>query len=254
MLAAHGITDTGRVRKSNEDALYWSTELGLFIVADGMGGHNAGEVASQLTVDTIRDYIVRGESDPDTTMPFGIDPALSIEANRVATAIRLANTHVFSTSEANPSYSGMGTTVCVVLIRGDRMTFAGVGDSRIYSWLNGSLRQLTLDDSWVERIRAEHPDISEDALASNPLRHVLTNVIGAKPDTEVRVEERTLADGEVLMLCSDGLYGPLDTASLTALMNKTGPLETRAQAMLVAALDGGSRDNATVLLVEYRRS
>ena len=103
----------------------------------------------------------------------------------------------------------------------------------------------------LKRIRAEHPDITEEALASNPLRHVLTNVIGAKPDTEVRVEERTLVDGEVLLMCSDGLYGPLDTAALTALMNKTSPLETKAQEMLLAALDGGSRDNATVLLVEY---
>jgi protein phosphatase len=202
-------------------------------------------------VDTIRDYIVRGESDPDTTMPFGIDPALSVDANRVATAVRLANTHVFSTSEANPSYSGMGTTVCVVLIRGDRMTFAGVGDSRIYSWLNGSLTQLTLDDSWVERIRAEHPHITEDALASNPLRHVLTNVIGAKPDTDVRVEERTLTDGEVLLLCSDGLYGPLDTAALADLMKRNTPLPSKAEQLLLAALDGGSRDNATVLLVQY---
>ena len=252
MLAAHGITDTGRVRKSNEDALFWSIDLGLFIVADGMGGHNAGEVASQLTVDTIRDYIIRGESDPDTTMPFGIDPALSVTANRVATAVRLANTHVFSTSEANPSYSGMGTTVCVVLIRGDRMTFSGVGDSRIYSWLNGSLTQLTQDDSWVERIRAEHPDITEDALAANPLRHVLTNVIGAKPDTEVRVEERTLTDGEVLLICSDGLYGPLDTAAMTAILNKHSALEDKAGELLLAALDAGSRDNATVLLIAFR--
>ena len=252
MLAAHGITDTGRVRKSNEDALFWSIDLGLFIVADGMGGHNAGEVASQLTVDTIRDYIIRGESDPDTTMPFGIDPALSVTANRVATAVRLANTHVFSTSEANPSYSGMGTTVCVVLIRGDRMTFSGVGDSRIYSWLNGSLTQLTQDDSWVERIRAEHPDITEDALAANPLRHVLTNVIGAKPDTEVRVEERTLTDGEVLLICSDGLYGPLDTAAMTAILNKDSALEDKAGELLLAALDAGSRDNATVLLIAFR--
>lgn len=251
MLSAHGITDTGRVRSSNEDALFWSTALGLFIVADGMGGHNAGEVASQLTVDTIRDYIARAETDPDTTMPFGIDPALSMTGNRVATAIRLANTHVFSTSEANPAYAGMGTTVCVALIREDRMTFAGVGDSRIYSWLNGTLTQLTQDDSWVERLRAEHPHLSEDDLASNPLRHVLTNVIGARPDTDVRVEERTLTNGELLLLCSDGLYGPLDTATLTACLRKETPLDVKAQELLLAALDAGSRDNATVLLVQY---
>jgi serine/threonine protein phosphatase PrpC len=151
MLSAHGVTDTGRVRTTNEDALFWDVGLGLFVIADGMGGHNAGEVASQLCVDIVREFIAKSETDTDATMPYGVNAQLSQEGNRVATALKLANATVFATSQANPSYSGMGTTAAVAVIRDGRLTFAGIGDSRIYSWLNGQLTQLTQDDSWVER-------------------------------------------------------------------------------------------------------
>src|SRR5688500_6605728 len=252
MLSAYGLTDTGRVRKTNEDAMFWDLGLGLFVVADGMGGHNAGEVASQLCVDVVREFLNKSETDSDATMPYGVNAELSHVGNRVATALKLANATVFATSQANPSYSGMGTTVAVAVIRGDTLTFAGVGDSRIYSWLNGELTQLTQDDSWVARMKAENPGISQEALDSTPLRHVLTNVIGANPETAVRVHERRLAEGEVLLMCSDGLYGPLDTPSLAGLMAEPTDLEQKAQKLLLSALDAGSRDNATVLLVEYR--
>ena len=252
MLSAYGVTDTGRVRQTNEDALFWDMGLGLFIVADGMGGHNAGEVASQLCVDVVREFLSKSETDSDATMPYGVNAELSHVGNRIATALKLANATVFATSQANPSYSGMGTTATVAVIRGDTLTFAGVGDSRIYSWSNGELTQLTQDDSWVERMKAENPGISQEALDSTPLRHVLTNVIGANPETAVHVHERRLHDGEVLLMCSDGLYGPLDGPTLKALMAEPTNLEQKAQKLLVSALDAGSRDNATVLLVEYR--
>jgi serine/threonine protein phosphatase PrpC len=252
MLSAHGVTDTGRVRTTNEDALFWDVGLGLFVIADGMGGHNAGEVASQLCVDVVREFIAKSETDTEATMPYGVNAQLSQEGNRVATALKLANATVFATSQANPSYSGMGTTAAVAVIRDGRLTFAGIGDSRIYSWLNGQLTQLTQDDSWVERMKLEHPGISQAVLDSTPLRHVLTNVIGANPETVVRVQERRLEDGEVLIICSDGLYGPLDGAPLAALMAEPASLEQKAQKLLLSALDAGSRDNATVLLVQFR--
>jgi PPM family protein phosphatase len=255
MLIAHGITDTGRVRKSNEDALFWSVELGLFVVADGMGGHNAGEVASQLAVDTLRAFIEKTEADADSTMPYGLDTRISADGNRLATAIRLANTHVFHTSESRPDYSGMGTTVVAALVRDEVATFAGVGDSRLYSWLGGDLIQLTEDDSWVARIRREHPDVTDEMIASNPMRHVLTNVIGGNADTPVDIAERTLQDRELLMLCSDGLYGPLEGDALGGLMPREAgdqDLEALATRLVTAALDAGSRDNVTVLLVQYR--
>lgn len=255
MLTAHGITDTGRVRKSNEDALFWSLDLGLFVVADGMGGHNAGEVASQLTVDTIQDFIVKTRADTECTMPFGIDTRLSWHGNRLSTAIRLANTHVHHTGLTSPECSGMGTTVAAALVLDGHMTYAGVGDSRIYSWLDGELTQLTVDDSWITRIRAEHPDITDEMIAANPLRHVLTNVIGANDDTPVTIGERALADGELLLLCSDGLYGPLEGDALPGLLPRSpdvADLAALAGQVVTAALDAGSRDNVTLLLVQYR--
>jgi PPM family protein phosphatase len=251
MLTAYGITDTGRVRQTNEDALFWSVDLGLFIVADGMGGHNAGEVASQLAVDTLRDCIMKSEA-VAASAPSGADADGSL-ADRLETGIQLANTHVFNASQTNPDYSGMGTTVVAALVRGDALTYAGVGDSRVYSYLDGTLTQLTVDDSWVTRIRAEHPDITDEMIASNPLRHVLTNVIGAHADTPVDVDERTLTDGELLLLCSDGVYGPLEGDTLRALLAEPVDLRVMAERMITAALDAGSRDNVTVLLVRYQQ-
>jgi PPM family protein phosphatase len=255
MLTAYGITDTGRVRKANEDALFWSVELGLFVVADGMGGHNAGEVASQLAVDTLRAFIVKSDQDAESTMPYGLDARMSSDGNRLATAIRLANTHVFQTSQSRPDYSGMGTTVIAALVRDGVATFAGVGDSRLYSWLDGELTPLTEDDSWVARIRREYPAVTDEMIASNPLRHVLTNVIGANADTPVDVGQRTLQDGELLMLCSDGLYGPLEGGPLRGLLPARAgdvDLEALTARLVTAALDAGSRDNVTALLVHYR--
>jgi protein phosphatase len=251
MLSAYGVTDTGRVRQSNEDALFWDVGLGLFVVADGMGGHNAGEVASQLCVDVVREFLNKSDTDSDATMPYGINPQLSHVGNRVATALKLANATVFATSQANPPYAGMGTTAAVAVIREDMLTFASVGDSRVYSWRDGVLTQLTQDDSWVERMKAENPGISQEALDATPLRHVLTNVIGANPETSVRVLERRLVDGELLLLCSDGLYGPLEPHALAAMMAEPEDLEQKAQHLLQAALDAGSRDIATVLLIRY---
>lgn len=253
MLTAYGLTDRGRVRQTNEDALFWDAGLGIFVVADGMGGHNAGEVASQLAVDTVRDFLVKTEHDSDATMPFGIDVRLSAQGNRLATAIRLANTHVFHAAQTNPIYAGMGTTIAAALVRDAELTYAGVGDSRVYAYREKELTQLTVDDSWVARIRAEHPGITDEMLASNRLRNVLTNVIGANAETPVEVGERPLQDGDLLLLCSDGMYGPLESSgAIAALMAESGDLPSLAERLVTAALDAGSRDNVTVLLVQFR--
>src|SRR5580700_4915423 len=134
MLTAFGLSHIGHVRETNEDSLFWDAELGLFIVADGMGGHNAGEVASQLTVEAIRGFFERPTPDEGMPWPFGIDPQMSLGANRLTTSIKLANRQVFRLSESRHALAGMGTTVVVVLVEGDHLVYCGVGDSRIYSY------------------------------------------------------------------------------------------------------------------------
>ena len=141
MIIASGTTHPGRGRSINEDTFFCDVELGLFIVADGMGGHHAGEVASILAVEAIRSFLARSQGGQEVTWPYGIDPTLSFDANRVLTAIRLANRRVFKVGENHEDYSGMGTTVAVGLFVDNRFVFSAVGDSRIYTvhgWRTGA--------------------------------------------------------------------------------------------------------------------
>jgi protein phosphatase len=130
MLAAHGATHVGPVRKTNEDAFHADAAKGVFIVADGMGGHNAGEVASRLAVDTMCEFLNRTETDQDFTWPFGLDPALSFDGNRLVTAVKLANRRILEAS-TRERLNGMGTTVVAAQVIGDQAVFASAGDSRL---------------------------------------------------------------------------------------------------------------------------
>ncbi len=252
MLTAHGVTHTGHVRKTNEDALLVDPDLGLFLVADGMGGHSAGEVASRLAVDTIRAFVERSRDGDDCTWPFGIDPDSSLAANRLRSAVQLANRRVFRASESRDEYTGMGSTVVAALIEGDQMAFAGVGDSRIYVYSEAGLSQLTTDDSWVATVLARDPEVDEASLARHPMRHVLTNAIGAREETEVEIGERPLTGGEVLLFCSDGLYGSVNAETLASAMASMGSgtgVAAAADQLLEAALERGGKDNITALLL-----
>src|SRR5882757_5413653 len=178
MLAAHGLTHVGHVRKTNEDSLLLDLDLGLFVVADGMGGHNAGEVASKLAVEAIRGFLEQSHATSDPTWPFGLQANRSFDANCLMTALKLANRCVLETADARAEYLGMGTTVVAGLIHDERFTYASVGDSRIYSFLNGRLERLTRDDSWVTDMMERDATLDVASLESHPLRHVLTSVIG----------------------------------------------------------------------------
>lgn len=248
-LTAYGVTHPGRVRPNNEDALLWEVSAGLFVVADGMGGHQAGEVASKMAVDTVRSFLEASRGDHDLTWPFGFDPALSMNANRLVTAVRLANRKVFQAGEDKADLAGMGTTIVVALIDDGVLTFCGVGDSRIYLLSGRTLHQITHDDSWVATVLARDPEFDRSQLAQHPMRHVLTNVLGAREDTEVEVGERPLAADEQLLLCSDGLYGGLDDAALQILVTSPGTLEELGERLVAAALERGGNDNITAVLV-----
>lgn len=250
MLQAHGITHVGLVRKLNQDAVCWDLALGVFIVADGMGGHSAGEVASQLAIETVHGFI-RGTQDEDCTWPFGLDPKLSLNANRLVTALKLANTRIFRTSGANEAYTGMGTTTVAAIVDGAQATLASVGDSRIYSFRDGHIEQLTHDDSWSAEVLSREPGMTPEALADNPMRHVLTNVVGAREESTVEVSTRVLLNGEMLMFCSDGLHGLVDDPTIAAIMGASTDLTLIATRLIEQALANGGRDNVTALVVRY---
>ena len=239
----------GKVRANNEDALLWDLPAGLFVVADGMGGHQAGEVASRMAVDTLNSFLEASRHDRDLTWPFGFDPALSLNANRLVTAVRLANRKIFQAGEQQPDQSGMGTTIVAALVEEGVLTFCSVGDSRLYLLSAGTLTQLTHDDSWVATVLAREPGFDESQIAQHPMRHVLTNVVGARDDTEVEVGERVLDPGDTVLLCSDGLYGGLDDASLQLMLAGPGPIADITERLVQTSLERNGCDNITAVTI-----
>ncbi len=239
----------GKVRANNEDALLWDLPAGLFVVADGMGGHQAGEVASRMAVDTLNSFLEASRHDQDLTWPFGFDPALSLNANRLVTAVRLANRKIFQAGEQTPDQSGMGTTIVAALVEQGVLTFCSVGDSRLYLLSAGKLTQLTHDDSWVATVLAREPGFDESQIAQHPMRHVLTNVVGARDDTEVEVGERVLDPGDTVLLCSDGLYGGLDDASMQLMLAGPGAISEITERLVQTSLERNGCDNITAVAI-----
>jgi len=229
----------------NEDSFISAEDLRLFIVADGMGGHAAGEVASRVAVESIENFIRRSHETTDFSWPFGIDPTLSYEANRLKTAVSLANRRINRLAENHDDYLGMGTTVVCALLTGSQLVVAHVGDSRLYIRNGNGLTQLTEDDSWAATVLGSKGAGGSQAAT----RHVLTNVLGARPDTLVHLLERELAGDETLLLCSDGLHGSVPHETLQQIMASNEELPAVAHTLVSKALERGSRDNITALVV-----
>jgi protein phosphatase len=226
-------------------------EVRLFAVADGMGGHEAGEVASRLAIEAITGFIRRSTADTDFSWPYGLDGALSYDGNRLRTAIHLANRRIFRAAESNDDYSGMGTTIVGLLANGTSIAIGHVGDSRLYLMRRGAIEQLTQDDSWAATILAHHPRVKPADLAHHPMRNVLTNVLGAREQVDVHLAERDLENGDVMLLCSDGLHGVLDQRAIGEILKTQTDVQATSQALVAAALENGARDNVTALVVRY---
>jgi protein phosphatase len=250
VLEAHGLSDPGPVRKSNEDSFISDPALRLFVVADGMGGHSAGEVASGLAVETIAGFIRRTEADEEFSWPYGIESGLSFSANRLRTAVHLANRRVFRAAERYDEYTGMGTTVVGALIAGARLAVANAGDSRLYVFGKGRLTQLTRDDTWAATVLASQRDPNA-AAPSESMRRVLTNVLGAREEADVRLTEHDLEAGDMILLCSDGLHGVLDDSALTDALSAGGAPSAIVPQLIQAALARGARDNITAVLARF---
>jgi protein phosphatase len=249
-MRAHGVTDKGRFRPTNEDCFAIDERLSLSVVADGMGGHNAGEVASRIAVDAVLDFIAH-QVDSDPSWPFGYDDALSHGGNLVRTAILLANLQVLEAAGTSPDYAGMGTTIVAVLVAGDRLIVGHVGDSRLYLRTSGGLRQLTVDDSWMANMLAQDPSVDPVVLQRHPMRNALTNVIGTKPRTRVHVAEHALETGDVMLLTTDGVHGVLADRRIEEMLAAARSVEETAANLIGAALACGSRDNCTAVVGRY---
>ena len=247
-VTAGGRTETGP-RSLNQDWLDWDLGLGLFVVADGMGGHNAGEVAAHLAVQAIHEFVRASADEGEVSWPFPADPGLSADANRLLTAVRLANRRVYDEGLAHAAFDGMGTTVVGVLVTGRRASIVSVGDSRVYRWRDGTLVQLTSDDTWLSVVMGMPDD--DRAQSTHPMRNVLTSVVGTRADVQPTVRDEALEPGDRLVLCSDGIHGRLDPAQMAAVLGRGGDAETLAGALVHEALACGTTDNATALVVAF---
>lgn len=238
-------------RPINEDATLWEPAIPLLAVADGMGGHNAGEIASSLALESVAGFLNKSATS-DFTWPFGVQPTLSFAANRLITAIKIANRCVFKKSEERAAYTGMGTTVVAAILDGARLAYSGVGDSRLYLFDGTALKQMTTDDSWVAMLMKE-TKLDGAALEKHPMRHVLTSVVGARPDVDVVVDEADLQDGQIVVLTTDGLHNSVSDADIAAVLQAESNLEAAADRLIQMGLTGGATDNLSVALGRYSR-
>jgi len=243
-----GITDVGLQRDHNEDTFAVLPEHELFIVADGMGGHRAGDVASRLASESISDFFQRTAGE-EVTWPFHFDSGLSESENRLLTAIRLANRQIYEHSLKSHDLRGMGTTVVGALFNPDtrKMYVGHVGDSRAYMIRDGQISQLTRDHSLVNDYLKVMPDMPEDQRSELP-KNVITRALGMQDSVEVDLLAHDTRLGDTFVLCSDGLSGMISDAEILQVAGN-GDLVSACRRLTALANEHGGEDNITAVLV-----
>jgi serine/threonine protein phosphatase PrpC len=244
-------SDPGLRRTSNEDSFSNRPDVGLFVVADGMGGHVAGEVASRVAVEAISAFIEEtAGADKNRTWPFPFEPTLSLEANRLKAAFRLANRRIAAAIADSHDLRGMATTASAILLGRTQACVAHVGDSRVYAFRDGELQQITHDHSWVEeQVRAG--TMTPSAARQHPWRNVVTRALSGGDDPEVDVVEVVPRGGERYLLCSDGLFSVVpDQAIAQVLGDAKLSLEQVCERLIEAANAAGGPDNITTVVLQ----
>ena len=245
-----GQTDVGRKRGHNEDTFSVEAEYNLYMVADGMGGHSAGEVASGMACDVVVDFYRDTADDADMTWPYKMERGLSYEANRLAAGIKLANLRIHERAQSNPDQHGMGTTLVGVRFSEHGMIVGHVGDSRVYRLRNGALQQLTEDHSLLNDY-IKMKDLTPAEIENFPHKNVIVRALGMKSTVQVDVETVSPQAGDVYLLCSDGLSGMItdDTIERVTRDSLQTGLSNTCAALISAANEAGGADNITVVLV-----
>jgi protein phosphatase len=250
LMTAAGVSEQGGFRKANEDCFYIAEPAGLCVVADGMGGHRAGDVAARIAVEAVRDCVRLGVQGTDGWM-FGVDPRLSEDGNLLRAAVQLANARILEAADGVEAYAGMGTTLVATLLRGRTLTIAHVGDSRAYLCGGGTAAQVTRDDSWLAAM-LEQPGADAARLQHHPLRNALTNVVGGGIRLDVHVAERVLGKDECVLLTTDGVHGVLEPSVIGRVIAAAGEPCVAARQLVHMALERGSRDNCTAVVAGLR--
>jgi protein phosphatase len=237
-------------RNHNEDCFGILEEEQLVLVADGMGGHAAGEVASGIATIEVGKFYGRSAHMPDMKFPFEEDPRLSKLENRLVCAFKVANRRIFQTATSDGGRRGMGTTLAAVAIADNKIGVAHVGDSRVYRIQDGTITRLTRDHSLLEQFKEINPGMTREEEHNFPHKNVITRALGLADDVDVEVKQLEIKTGDLYLLCSDGLSGHVEDEDMLAIIQESGDNLRAAVGKLVdRANDEGGNDNITVVLL-----
>jgi protein phosphatase len=247
MIESFGASDQGCIRSNNEDSYLISPAIGLYIVADGMGGAQAGEHASRLAVETVREVIEKSPPSQSgrEVAANGVPP----EARTLLTAFEEANRRVMSAAAEDPAMEGMGTTLVAALEAGNDLLIASVGDSRAYVFDQSALRPITEDQTWVNEV-GRKIGLDEETLKVHPMRHVLTMAIGVSRELRIHSYLLKPVAGSQVLLCSDGLHGVMQEEEIAGILASKESIEGKCRSLIASAREHGGPDNITAILLQ----
>jgi PPM family protein phosphatase len=245
-----GETNVGMKRNHNEDNFSIIEESGLYIVADGMGGHASGEVASKMAVDAMQEFFTATANDPERTWPYKMDRSKGYEENRLITGIKLANLRIYESSQRDSRQRGMGTTIVTIFAVEDGVYIAHVGDSRVYRMRDGKIEQLTEDHSLLnDYIKMKR--LTPEEIANFPHKNVIVRALGMKDTVKVDTRFEQPKANDTYLLCSDGLSGPVSDPDILDIMARAADLKSAATTLIERANANGGPDNITCVLARW---
>jgi PPM family protein phosphatase len=245
-----GETNVGMKRTHNEDSYEILDDERLYLVADGMGGHASGEVASRMAIDTLKEFFTATSQDPEATWPYKMDKSRPYEENRLITGIKLANLRIHESQQREPKLRGMGTTFACILVIDEGVLIAHVGDSRVYRIRGTKLEQLTEDHSLLnDYIKMKR--LTEEEIANFPHKNVIVRALGMKETVKVDTKLDVPQAGDIYLVCSDGLCGPVTDQEISEISATTNDLKALASKLIERANANGGPDNVTVVLAKW---
>lgn len=245
-----GQTDVGRKRSHNEDNFAILAEYGLYVVADGMGGHASGEIASKMAVDTLQEFFAATANDPERTWPYKMDRSKGYEENRLITGIKLCNLRIFEQAQKNAKQRGMGTTLVALFAVEDGVYVAHVGDSRVYRIRDGAIELLTEDHSLLNDYK-KMKRLTEEEIANFPHKNVIVRALGMKDTVKVDTRFEAPRAGDMMLLCSDGLSGPVNEQRMLDVALSAPDLPSATNKLIEIANENGGPDNITCVLARW---
>jgi len=248
-----GISHVGMKRNHNEDNLLLLPEEQLFCVADGMGGHSSGEVASKIAVEEVAEFFRMTSKDQDATWPYKMDRARNYDENRLATGVKLANMRIFEKASTDNKYKGMGTTIVTIFFaKENEVVVAHVGDSRVYFFRENTLKQITEDHSLLnDYLKAKK--LTPEEIEAFPHKNVIVRALGMKDTVVVDINRVEPKDGDIYLLCSDGLSGMVPDKQIEQILQAQKDLDKACAQLIDAANANGGNDNVTCVLAQFTR-